>query len=72
MNGKERDMRKFKKISCYIMQEDVLQKQLSVAEIMMLAANLKLGRNFSTSEKQQIVGLADIRPFELFSYPDCR
>ncbi|GJQ84325.1 hypothetical protein Trydic_g5263 [Trypoxylus dichotomus] len=55
VNNEPRNMHKFKKVSCYIMQEDVLQKQLSVLELMNLAADLKLGSRFTAKEKSKIV-----------------
>ncbi|KRT84289.1 ABC transporter ATP-binding protein, partial [Oryctes borbonicus] len=55
VNNEPRKMHQFKKISCYIVQEDVLQKQLSVAELMNLAADLKLGTRFTAKEKSKIV-----------------
>ncbi|XP_051912122.1 ATP-binding cassette sub-family G member 4-like [Hippocampus zosterae] len=53
VNGRPRDLETFQKMSCYIMQSDVLMPHLSTKEAMMVAANLKL--NESMQVKKRIV-----------------
>lgn len=49
MNGAPKEESKFRKMSCYITQEDLLQPMLTLNELMMFAADLKL----STSKRKE-------------------
>ncbi|XP_047001466.1 ATP-binding cassette subfamily G member 4 [Schistocerca americana] len=55
VNGVERQLDEFRRLSCYITQDDRLQELLTVHENMLVAADLKLGEDTDLSEKAQIV-----------------
>ncbi|KAJ8669379.1 hypothetical protein QAD02_000638 [Eretmocerus hayati] len=55
VNGQPRDLKDFKRSSCYIMQEDLVQPKLSVIEAMRFAADLKLGGKVSQAAKFAII-----------------
>lgn len=51
-NGRIRNLDKFRKMSCYITQEDRIQTLLTVIENMRSAADFKLGDSFKPHEKE--------------------
>ncbi|XP_043252019.1 ATP-binding cassette sub-family G member 1 isoform X2 [Colletes gigas] len=55
MNGHERNLSAFRKLSCYIMQDNQLHANLTVAEAMKVASNLKLGSQTSKAEKEEVI-----------------
>ncbi|CAK1549452.1 unnamed protein product [Leptosia nina] len=55
INGRGRIMKRFKKISCYIQQDDRLQGLLTVSENMALAADLKLPTTLDKYEKGEVI-----------------
>ena len=55
INGYPRNLEKFRKLSRYIMQEDLLQPKMTVLENMKIACHLKLGTTVSGREKYKKV-----------------
>ena len=59
-NGAPRNLRLFHKLSCYIMQDDLLQPRITVLEAMTIAAELKLGSELSARQKRLAVSGVDL------------
>lgn len=55
MNGKERNLSVFRKLSAYIMQDNQLHLNLTVEEAMNVAANLKLSQKVRSDEKWNVI-----------------
>lgn len=55
VNGRTRDVKMFRRRSCYILQDDKVHDMLTVHESLKVAAELKLGNHVSKQQKQQRV-----------------
>ncbi|EEB20292.1 ABC transporter, putative [Pediculus humanus corporis] len=55
INGQERNLNTYKKLSCYIMQDNQLHANLTVEEAMKVATNLKLEKTTSKSDKEDMI-----------------
>lgn len=55
MNGKERNLSQFRKLSAYIMQDNQLHANLTVEEAMNVAVSLKLSQSVPKTEKLVVV-----------------
>jgi ABC-type proline/glycine betaine transport system ATPase subunit len=60
MNGKERNISQFRKLSAYIMQDNQLHANLTVEEAMNVAANLKLSQKVDKNEKFHVVSVSTV------------
>ncbi|CAB3223946.1 unnamed protein product [Arctia plantaginis] len=55
VNGMERNLSSFRKLSCYIMQDNQLHGNLSVEEAMSVATALKLPSATTTAAKEEVI-----------------
>ena len=56
INKKDRDMKTFRRMSRYIMQQDIHQEGLTVREVMSYAADFKLGfHDLTQAQKDEVV-----------------
>ncbi|XP_067952216.1 ATP-binding cassette sub-family G member 1-like isoform X2 [Watersipora subatra] len=67
-NGSVRNLRKFRKMSCYIMQDDQLLPHLAVEEALLCSANLKLAESMVMEEKESLI--EDI--LDMMGLTECR
>lgn len=57
INGRSRDLKKFRNQAVYIMQDDLLQMHITVWEAMFFSVNLKIGSQLKRSEKKERVSI---------------
>jgi len=65
INGHARNLSQFRKLSCYIMQDNQLHANLSVEEAMHVASSLKLGSDISKDRKYQVVSCSALNVYFL-------
>lgn len=68
MNGRDRNISQFRKLSAYIMQDNQLHGNLTVEEAMTVATNLKLSAKVSKSDKIVVVSMQKTGSLELLFF----
>lgn len=61
VNGINREMRVFRKLNCYILQDDHVLTRLTVQEIVTIAARLKIPSNVPKQQRLAAVSYLCIR-----------
>lgn len=69
INGRERDEKKFRRQSAYIMQDHELQPMLTVLEAMYFSVNLKIGEELTQENKKKRVSNI-VLEFEILTKPN--
>lgn len=57
VNGNPRDLKQFRYVSSYVMQDSLLHPQLTVNEAMKFSVNLKIGKHVDVNDKQRRVSI---------------
>lgn len=70
VNSRPREMKSFRKMCRYIMQEDLLQPALTVLESMEIASDLKLGSTICKENKLESVKITRLRMTQQHFYND--
>lgn len=60
MNGRDRNISQFRKLSAYIMQDNQLHGNLTVEEAMTVATNLKLSAKVPKDDKNVVVSIINM------------
>lgn len=64
INGEDRVLPLFRKSSCFVMQDDVLLKNLSVVEYLLISAELRLPETLSEQDRAELVNKVSHIPYK--------